>query len=148
MAENDSVIPFVPQVQQLIDRVLEQAHREAGGQGTKEDAGRRRVEEDLLEKLRKVRVKFAADVRALYAFLRDPRAPAQGKIVAVGALLYFILPVDLVPDILPIIGFADDAAVIAGAVSFLNTQLAAYRRAEKKRNVRAARPELSPEAER
>jgi len=140
MAENDNVIPFVPEVQQFIDRVLEQAHREAGGEGTKEDAGRRRVEEDLLEKLRKVKVKFGADLRALYAFMRDPRAPTQGKVVAIGALLYFILPVDLIPDVLPIIGFVDDAAVIAGAVSFLNTQLAGYRRAERKRNARTARP--------
>lgn len=140
MAENDNVIPFVPEVQQLIDRVLEQAHREAGGEGSKEDAGRARVEQDLLEKLRKVKVKFGADVRALFAFMRDPRAPAQGKLVAIGALLYFILPVDVIPDFLPIIGFADDAAVIAGAVSFLNTQLASYRRAERKRNARSARP--------
>lgn len=138
MAENDNVIPFVPDVQQVIDRVLEQAHREAGGEGTKEDAGRRRVEEELLEKLRKVKVKFAADLRALYAFMRDPRAPAQGKVVAIGALLYFVLPVDLIPDFLPIIGFADDAAVIAAAVGYLNTQLAAYRRSEKKRKARSA----------
>lgn len=136
----DHVIPFVPEVQQVIDRVLEHVHRAEGGEGSKEEAGRQRVEEELLEKLRKVKVKFAADVRALYAFMRDPRAPAQGKVVAIGALLYFILPVDLIPDLLPIVGFADDAAVIATAVGFLNTQLAAYRRSNRKRAARAARP--------
>jgi uncharacterized membrane protein YkvA (DUF1232 family) len=134
MAQNDNnVIPFVPEVQQVIDRVLEHAHRAEGSAGTKEDAGRQRVEEELFEKLRGVKVKFAADVRALYAFMRDPRAPLQGKAVAIGALLYFILPFDLIPDVLPIVGFADDAAVIASAVGFLNTQVAAYRRRNRKR---------------
>ena len=135
-----NVIPFVPEVQQVIDRVLEHAHRAEGGGRTKEEAGRRHVEEELLEKLRKAKVKFAADVRALYAFMRDPRAPVQGKAVAIGALLYFILPLDLIPDVLPVIGFADDAAVIAAAVGFLHTQLAAYRRSNRKTAARAARP--------
>lgn len=133
MAENDNVVPFVPEVQQVIDRVLEQAHRAGGGEGAREDAGRQRVEAELLEKLRRVRVKFASDVRALYAFMRDPRAPAQGKVVAIGALLYFILPVDLIPDVLPVVGLVDDAAVIAAAVRYLSTQLAAYRRRNRKR---------------
>jgi uncharacterized membrane protein YkvA (DUF1232 family) len=137
MANEDrgTVIPFVPDVQQVIDRVLESAPRT--GEQTREEAGRAKVEAELLEKLRAVRVKFAADVRALYHFMCDPRAPAQGKIVAIGALLYFILPIDLIPDVLPIVGFADDAAVIASAVAFLNTQLAAYRRADRKRKAQS-----------
>ena len=71
-------------------------------------------------------------VYALYAFMRDPQAPAQGKAVAIGALLYFILPIDIIPDVIPVLGYVDDAAVIATAVSFLNTQLAAYRRRNRK----------------
>ena len=137
MANEDRgrVIPFVPEVQQVIDRVLERAPR--AGEQTQEEAGREQVESELFEKLRSARVKFAADVRALYHFMRDPRAPAQGKIVAIGALLYFILPIDLVPDVIPLVGFADDAAVIASAVAFLNTQLAAYRRSERKRKAQS-----------
>jgi uncharacterized membrane protein YkvA (DUF1232 family) len=37
--------------------------------------------------------------------------------VLVGALAYFVMPADLMPDILPLIGFSDDAAVIAAALA-------------------------------
>ena len=123
----DNVIPFVPEVQQLIDRVLDEARREDRGAESAEEAGRRRVERELADKIRRAKVRFTRELNALYAFMTDPHAPARGKAVAIGALLYFILPIDLVPDLIPIVGFVDDAAVIASAVAYLDTQLAGYR---------------------
>ena len=125
------VIPFVPDVQRVIERVLHDTQGRYGG--SQEEAGRRRIEEELFAKIREAKVKFEADLRALYDFLADPRAPAQGKLVAIGALLYFILPIDLIPDVIPVLGYADDAAVIATAVSFLRAQMARYRRARRTR---------------
>lgn len=49
----------------------------------------------------------------LYYVLKDEKTPAWARTAVVGALGYFILPADAVPDILPAIGFTDDAAVIA-----------------------------------
>lgn len=50
---------------------------------------------------------------ALYFMLRAEETPMRSKMVIVGALLYFVSPIDLVPDILGPLGFSDDLAVIA-----------------------------------
>ena len=50
---------------------------------------------------------------ALYFMLRAEATPMRSKMVIVGALLYFVSPIDLVPDILGPLGFSDDLAVIA-----------------------------------
>lgn len=121
-------LPFVPQVDQVIKGVLEDARREHGGDSD-EEAGRAKVESELFEKIRDAKVKFTADLKMLYEFMRDPAAPAQAKLVAIGALLYFILPIDLVPDVIPVLGYVDDAAVVGAAVSYLRTHISRYRTA-------------------
>jgi len=63
------------------------------------------------------RVPFAEDVVAAYYCATDPRTPASAKAILLAALGYFVLPVDLIPDVLPVIGFTDDAAVIAAAIA-------------------------------
>lgn len=45
--------------------------------------------------------------------LLDPRVPALTKLLPVGALLYLLSPIDLVPDVLPVLGQLDDLLVIA-----------------------------------
>jgi uncharacterized membrane protein YkvA (DUF1232 family) len=39
------------------------------------------------------------------------------KLILLGAIAYFVMPFDAVADFLPVIGFADDAALIAAAIS-------------------------------
>ena len=51
-----------------------------------------------------------------YAF-RAPDTPAWAKAVIVGALGYFISPVDAIPDFIPGAGYVDDAGVIASALA-------------------------------
>ncbi len=53
----------------------------------------------------------------LYYALVSPNCPADARLVILGALGYLVLPVDLVPDFLPVVGFTDDAAVIAAALA-------------------------------
>jgi uncharacterized membrane protein YkvA (DUF1232 family) len=48
------------------------------------------------------------------------------KSVAIGALLYFITPVDAIPDYLPVVGFLDDAGVIALAVTYYGKKLKTF----------------------
>ena len=52
----------------------------------------------------------------LYYALRNDKTPAWAKSVIVGALGYFILPIDLVPDLLPVAGFTDDLGVLLAAI--------------------------------
>jgi uncharacterized membrane protein YkvA (DUF1232 family) len=57
----------------------------------------------------------AREVVALYFCLVDPATPAWLKGIVAAALAYFVLPLDAVPDLLPIIGLADDASLLAAA---------------------------------
>ena len=59
---------------------------------------------------------FAEDLVTAYYCAFDRDTPMQVKVALVGALAYFIMPSDLVPDMLPALGFADDAAVLAAAL--------------------------------
>lgn len=95
--------------------------------GADHEHGRRTVEEEFADKLRAARVRFSEDLKALYRFMLDPNAPPHGKAVAIGALLYFITPLDMIPDVIPVLGMVDDAAAIGAAVAYLGAQLAKYR---------------------
>ena len=51
----------------------------------------------------------------LYYALSSTKTPAWAKTVIISALAYFIFPIDLVPDTIPVVGFADDLAALVAA---------------------------------
>ncbi|MGF1497302.1 MAG: YkvA family protein [Elainellaceae cyanobacterium] len=53
----------------------------------------------------------------MWYVLHDPNTPTHAKLTIAGALAYWILPIDMVPDILPAIGFTDDLSIIATALA-------------------------------
>lgn len=55
-------------------------------------------------------------VLTLYYAALDPDTPTWAKAIIVGALGYFIMPLDAIPDIIPIAGFSDDLASVAMAM--------------------------------
>jgi uncharacterized membrane protein YkvA (DUF1232 family) len=65
----------------------------------------------------------AEDLLSAYYCAFDRATPIQVKAALLGALAYFVLPVDFVPDILPVLGFADDAAVLAAAVRLVTSHM-------------------------
>lgn len=67
------------------------------------------------------------DVQALWAMIKDPAAAWKSKTVAIGALLYLVSPIDLISDVVPVLGLTDDASVIAAAVASLSFELKKYR---------------------
>jgi uncharacterized membrane protein YkvA (DUF1232 family) len=77
---------------------------------------------------------FIEDLLTAYYCAFDRETPLQVKAALVGALAYFVLPYDLVPDMLPVLGFADDAAVLATAIRMV----AAHIRPEHRDAARAA----------
>jgi uncharacterized membrane protein YkvA (DUF1232 family) len=52
----------------------------------------------------------------LYYALVSPNTPGWAKTVIISALAYFICPIDLIPDTIPVIGFTDDLAALAAAL--------------------------------
>jgi len=59
---------------------------------------------------------FAEDLLAAYYCAFDRETPRHVQVALLGAIAYFILPFDFVPDMLPVLGFTDDAAVLATAI--------------------------------
>jgi uncharacterized membrane protein YkvA (DUF1232 family) len=53
----------------------------------------------------------------LYYVLQSPQVPMKAKAIIVGALGYFISPIDIIPDILVGIGYGDDFGVLLGALA-------------------------------
>jgi len=78
---------------------------------------RRKVMEGFWPKVRSFlgRVPFMEQAVASYYCATDPKTPFQVKAVIMGALAYFVLPTDMVPDIIAGFGFGDDAAVFYAA---------------------------------
>ena len=57
------------------------------------------------------RIPFAEQAVAAWFCTRDPNTPSHVKAAALAALAYFVIPTDALPDVLPTLGFADDAAL-------------------------------------
>lgn len=57
-------------------------------------------------------------LRLTWRLLRDRRVPLWAKLVPLGALLYVLLPYDILPDVLPGLGQVDDAILLWAAYRF------------------------------
>jgi uncharacterized membrane protein YkvA (DUF1232 family) len=77
---------------------------------------------------------FAEDLLAAYYCAFDYQTPLQVKAALLAALAYFVLPFDFLPDVMPVLGFTDDAAVLATAIRMV----AAYLRPEHRDAAREA----------
>jgi len=75
---------------------------------------------------------FLSDALALFYCLKDHQTPAWVKGLIVGALGYFILPIDAVPDVLPVVGWLDDGGIITGIIAVIR----AYIRPEHRQQAR------------
>jgi uncharacterized membrane protein YkvA (DUF1232 family) len=71
---------------------------------------------------------FAEDLLAAYYCAFDRQTPIHVKAVLLGAIAYFILPTDFIPDYIPVIGYTDDAAVLAGAIKLVTLHITADHR--------------------
>lgn len=92
------------------------AEIEAMRRAARDESGVRR---DFWAKLKSVgrQIPFAEDLVAAYFCTLDPATPSRVKLILLGAIAYFILPLDGVADFLPLLGFADDAAILAAAIT-------------------------------
>ena len=79
----------------------------------------KRVKRGFWRKLPRVlpRIPFADDLLAAYYCARDGATPTYVKAMLMGAVAYFVLPTDLLPDFIAVLGFSDDASVLLTAVT-------------------------------
>ncbi len=55
-----------------------------------------------------------------WQFLRDPEVPKRQKAIVLAAVAYVLLPFDLVPDWLPVVGLVDDLAAMTVALAIVD----------------------------
>ena len=72
------------------------------------------------------------DLKTMFELLRavargDYRLRKETLILIAGAVLYFLIPIDVIPDFIPVAGFIDDAAVIAWVVKTCKTEIDLFR---------------------
>jgi len=86
------------------------------------------VDENLWGKLEHSgrRISFAKDILALYRYMKDPLVRWYRKAIVVAALVYFIVPIDTIPDITPLFGYLDDLGVITALLKYLGSELMGY----------------------
>lgn len=70
----------------------------------------------ILTYAKKMGVKLSYYSLLLFYAFQSPHTSKKDKLTIAGALGYLILPVDLIPDFIPVIGFADDLTIIVYAV--------------------------------
>jgi uncharacterized membrane protein YkvA (DUF1232 family) len=84
-----------------------------------------RVRREFWPKFRRfaARLPFAEDLVAAYFCAFDRDTPRRVQVALIGALAYFVLPFDFIPDMLPLIGYTDDAAVLATAMKLVASHI-------------------------
>ncbi len=88
-------------------------------------------ESDLFKKLKKASGSLGSNllyyILVLYFLIADKTIPVKVRLAFVAALGYFILPTDLVTDFLPVIGYADDMAlltfVVGNATNYISPEI-------------------------
>ena len=93
-----------------------------------------RVQEDFLTMLRMVRAWAMREYRAV---------PWKSLVYVVAAIVYFVNPIDVIPDVLVGIGFIDDAAVAAAVVRAVHDQLRTFREWESRSSLDPAAPDAA-----
>ncbi len=58
-------------------------------------------------------------LKTIIALMRNPRVSKLPKFLVVGAILYLLMPVDVIPDVAPVVGWLDDIMFLIGALSLL-----------------------------
>jgi uncharacterized membrane protein YkvA (DUF1232 family) len=86
-------------------------------------------------------VPFLEDAIAAFYCALDPATPGWVKATLIGALAYFILPFDAIPDFIVGLGYTDDLAVLAGAIKAVGAHITDEHRDRARATLRRLRQE-------
>lgn len=76
---------------------------------------------------------FIEDVKIFFLMLKDfftrkyTEVPVGTIMAIAGSLLYVLAPIDIIPDFIPVVGFLDDAGVIAACMNFVKVDIEKYK---------------------
>ncbi|WP_428426560.1 YkvA family protein [Pararhizobium sp.] len=95
------------------------------GEESEQEAKARKVQRRFWPTLKRAmrQVPFSRDVVAAYYCAMDPTTPLRTRGILLGALAYFVMPFDLIPDVLAMVGFSDDIAVLTAAFAAISGQI-------------------------
>lgn len=107
-----------------------------------------KVRRDFLPKLKRVlaQVPFAEDLLSAWFCATDSQTPLKVRGTLLGALAYFILPFDVIPDFIVGLGFTDDMAVLFTAVSLVRTHMTPAHRAKAQETLHILKSDAEPTA--
>jgi len=97
------------------------------------DSGKSKMD-NLSGDVPKALLDYWQDLKEMVSLLKDyftgdyTEAPWKVISAVAAAVLYFVSPIDLVPDVIPILGFLDDAFIISMCLSLCRSDLDDYRR--------------------
>lgn len=95
------------------------------GEESEQEQKARKVERRFWPTLKRAmrQVPFSRDLVAAYYCAMDPTTPMRTRGILLGALAYFVLPLDFIPDVLAMVGFSDDIAVLTAAFAAISGQI-------------------------
>lgn len=95
------------------------------GEESEQEKRARRVKAGFWPTFRRAfrQLPFARDVVAGFYCAIDPASPRRVRGILLAALAYFVLPFDALPDLLAVVGFSDDVAVLAAAIGAVRAHL-------------------------
>jgi len=96
----------------------------SGAEGP-DEAETRRVKARIFDVARKAasQIPFMEDVIAAYYCALDPATPARVRGAIFAALAYFVMPMDMIPDVMFGVGFSDDASVLLGVLAMVRAHV-------------------------
>jgi uncharacterized membrane protein YkvA (DUF1232 family) len=117
---------------------MSKSEMEAMRRAARDEAG---ILAEAFDRIRRLarQLPFSADLLAAYFCVRDPATSGRVKLILLAAMAYFVMPIDGVPDLIPILGFGDDAAIIAAAIAAVRGAITEEHRADARRALDEAR---------
>lgn len=88
--------------------------------------------ESFWNKVRDVagKVPFLNEIVAVWYCAIDPATPVRAKAILMGAVAYFVLPFDVIPDMIAGLGYTDDLAVLMAAIRAVRPYITEQHRAK------------------
>lgn len=71
---------------------------------------------------------IAGTVILMFRYFNDEEIPKNKKVLIATGLLYFVTPIDFIPDSIPILGLLDDIGILSMVASYMMEELSDYRR--------------------